>query len=56
MIIHKTCLKCAHCNMPLTLGKYASLDGKFYCKPHFKQLFMEKVFVRELSVSKALPY
>ena len=24
------------------LGNYAALKGKFYCKPHFKQLFAEK--------------
>ena len=28
--LHKTCLRCAHCNGTLTLGKYASLKGKFY--------------------------
>jgi len=41
-ILHKTCLKCAQCNTTLTLGKYAALEGKFFCKPHFKQLFLEK--------------
>jgi len=39
---HKTCFKCEHCQCTLTLGKYAALNGKFYCKPHFKQLFAEK--------------
>jgi hypothetical protein len=24
------------------LGKFAALEGKFYCKPHFKQLFALK--------------
>uniref|UniRef100_A0A803TTB9 LIM zinc-binding domain-containing protein n=1 Tax=Anolis carolinensis TaxID=28377 RepID=A0A803TTB9_ANOCA len=24
------------------LGNYASLHGKIYCKPHFKQLFKSK--------------
>merc|ERR1711963_969943 len=39
---HKTCMKCAHCNKTLGLGNFASLGDKYYCKPHFKQLFAEK--------------
>lgn len=39
---HKACLKCDHCHCVLKLGSYASLNGKFYCKPHFKQLFKTK--------------
>ena len=39
---HKTCLKCEECNKVLSLGNYASLNRKFYCKPHFKQLFQSK--------------
>jgi len=41
-IFHKTCFKCCHCNNILKLGNYASLEGKYYCKPHFKQLFATK--------------
>jgi len=41
-IFHKTCLRCAHCNNALKLGNYAALGGKYYCKPHFKQLFALK--------------
>uniref|UniRef100_A0AAZ1XQ43 LIM zinc-binding domain-containing protein n=1 Tax=Oreochromis aureus TaxID=47969 RepID=A0AAZ1XQ43_OREAU len=26
----------------LSLGSFASLQGEFYCKPHFKQLFKSK--------------
>jgi len=39
---HKTCLKCSHCKCTLSLGNYASMQGIFYCKPHFKQLFATK--------------
>ncbi|KAL6057210.1 Zinc-binding domain present in Lin-11, Isl-1, Mec-3 [Balamuthia mandrillaris] len=39
---HKSCLKCEHCQCVLKLGNYAALDGKYYCKPHFKQLFALK--------------
>jgi hypothetical protein len=41
-IFHKSCFRCAHCNGALKLGTYASLQGKYYCKPHFKQLFALK--------------
>lgn len=39
---HKACFRCCHCNGQLKLGSYASLNGKYYCKPHFKQLFASK--------------
>lgn len=41
-IFHKTCLRCGHCKKVLSLGNYAALNGVFYCKPHFKQLFALK--------------
>lgn len=41
-IFHKTCLRCGHCSKVLSLGNYAALNGVFYCKPHFKQLFAVK--------------
>jgi len=41
-ILHSNCLRCAHCSNKLSAGKYASLAGKYYCKPHFKQLFALK--------------
>jgi len=39
---HKTCFRCAHCNNIIKLGNFAALNGKLYCKPHFKQLFASK--------------
>ncbi|XP_010146357.1 PREDICTED: xin actin-binding repeat-containing protein 2 [Eurypyga helias] len=39
---HKSCFRCHHCGSQLRLGNYASLHGKIYCKPHFKQLFKSK--------------
>ena len=41
-VMHKNCLRCAHCNGLLSAGKYAAVSGKFFCKPHFKQLFALK--------------
>ncbi|KAI8916822.1 hypothetical protein BC831DRAFT_516761 [Entophlyctis helioformis] len=41
-VFHKGCLKCTHCKSTLKMGNLASLDGKYYCKPHFKQLFKLK--------------
>ena len=39
---HKKCFRCSHCNNAVSLGGYAALQGKIYCKPHFKQLFKSK--------------
>lgn len=39
---HKSCLRCQHCQVQLSLGNYASMEGEFFCKPHFKQLFAAK--------------
>jgi len=41
-IFHKSCLKCSHCDVRLSLGNYAGMGGRFFCKPHFKQLFATK--------------
>ena len=47
---HKTCFKCEQCKKNLSLGTYAALSGKFYCKPHFKQLFRLKGNYDEVSI------
>ncbi|CAB1451040.1 unnamed protein product [Pleuronectes platessa] len=39
---HKNCFRCEHCRGKLSLGNYASLHGRMYCKPHYKQLFKSK--------------
>nr|XP_019961699.1 PREDICTED: LIM domain and actin-binding protein 1-like [Paralichthys olivaceus] len=39
---HKNCFRCEHCRGKLSLGTYASLHGRMYCKPHYKQLFKSK--------------
>uniref|UniRef100_A0A8C6TEH2 LIM zinc-binding domain-containing protein n=2 Tax=Neogobius melanostomus TaxID=47308 RepID=A0A8C6TEH2_9GOBI len=39
---HKSCFRCEHCKGTLSLGNYASLHGRMYCKPHYKQLFKSK--------------
>jgi len=41
-VFHKACFKCAHCNNIIKLGNFAALEGRYYCKPHFKQLFALK--------------
>lgn len=41
-LFHKSCLRCEHCQVVLSLGNYASMNGVTYCKPHFKQLFAVK--------------
>merc|ERR1712137_801928 len=42
IVFHKGCMKCEHCKCTLSLGNFAALNGKYYCKPHFKQLFQTK--------------
>ena len=42
VIFHKFCFKCEYCKSTLKLGTFASMDGHYYCKPHFKQLFTVK--------------
>lgn len=39
---HKSCFRCEHCRGKLSLGNYASLHGRMYCKPHYNQLFKSK--------------
>jgi len=41
-VFHTSCFKCAQCNSVLKLGNYAGLKQKYFCKPHFKQLFKLK--------------
>jgi len=41
-VFHRNCFRCDHCKGLLKLGSYAALDGKYFCKPHFKQLFALK--------------
>lgn len=42
-IYHKQCLKCEKCKKTLQLGNYAAIEGTFYCKPHFSELFKLRV-------------
>jgi Ca2+-binding EF-hand superfamily protein len=39
---HSACFKCDVCKGRISPGNYASLQGKYYCKIHFKQLFALK--------------
>ena len=41
-VYHKKCFCCEVCKKAVSLGGYAALEGKVYCKPHFKQLFALK--------------
>ncbi|XP_007936004.1 LIM domain and actin-binding protein 1 [Orycteropus afer afer] len=41
-VFHLSCFRCSYCNNKLSLGTYASLHGRIYCKPHFNQLFKSK--------------
>ncbi|KAA8585433.1 hypothetical protein FQN60_004127 [Etheostoma spectabile] len=42
LVFHSTCFCCKHCNAKLSLGTFAALQGEFYCKPHYQQLFKSK--------------
>ncbi|KDO39276.1 hypothetical protein CISIN_1g042895mg, partial [Citrus sinensis] len=41
VVYHKSCFKCSRCKGTLKLSNYSSLEGVFYCKPHFEQLLKE---------------
>ncbi|KAJ0001196.1 hypothetical protein NQD34_006216 [Periophthalmus magnuspinnatus] len=41
-IFHSRCFCCLQCNTKLSLGNYTALQGKFYCKAHYQQLFKSK--------------
>ena len=41
-LFHKRCFKCEKCQMQLGMGNYACLQGQFFCKPHYQQMFKEK--------------
>ena len=46
VVFHKgKCFVCEECGNCLRPGNYASLAGKYYCKPHFKKLFQVKGFL-----------
>ncbi len=42
VIYHKQCFRCEVCKKAVSLGGFAALEGKIFCKPHFKQLFALK--------------
>ncbi|XP_017275002.1 LIM domain-containing protein 2 [Kryptolebias marmoratus] len=42
LVFHSACFCCKHCKAKLSLGTFAALQGEFYCKPHFQQLFKSK--------------
>ena len=43
---HRTCFRCSHCNCQLKIGGYSlskgdgGTKGKFFCTPHYRQLFL----------------
>ncbi|KAJ6239299.1 enolase-phosphatase e1 [Anaeramoeba flamelloides] len=39
-VFHKRCLRCKQCNKLLSTGNYKYIEGKFFCGPHFKQIFL----------------
>ena len=43
LVMDLACFRCSECKSQLKAGNYASMDGKIWCKPHFKQIFLSKV-------------
>src|SRR5690242_16373416 len=41
-VFHKACFRCSKCTNVISLGKYASMEGVFFCKPCFKKNFFTK--------------
>ncbi|XP_048268902.1 uncharacterized protein LOC100649516 isoform X13 [Bombus terrestris] len=41
-IFHKQCFRCQQCNCVLRMDTFTLNNGKLYCIPHFKQLFITR--------------
>lgn len=41
-VFHPTCFRCTRCECKLNPSDFSKSDGKYYCKPHFAELFMVK--------------
>ena len=41
-MFHKACFRCSDCRTTLKPGNFTALDGQFFCKPHYKQRFLQK--------------
>ncbi|XP_026280743.2 uncharacterized protein LOC113208097 isoform X13 [Frankliniella occidentalis] len=41
-LFHKGCFRCMQCSCILRMESYTLNNGKLYCIPHFKQLFISK--------------
>ncbi|XP_044764117.1 uncharacterized protein LOC123320762 isoform X10 [Coccinella septempunctata] len=41
-LFHKSCFKCKECNSILRMDSYTYNQGRLYCTPHFKRLFITK--------------
>ncbi|XP_026301398.1 uncharacterized protein LOC409665 isoform X24 [Apis mellifera] len=41
-IFHKQCFRCLQCNCVLRMDTFTLNNGKLYCIPHFKQLFITR--------------
>jgi hypothetical protein len=39
--MHKTCFRCLTCDRQLSLGNFAAVAGKLYCKVHYFELFAQ---------------
>ncbi len=46
LFFHRSCFRCSHCNCQLKIGGYSLSKGdggergKFFCTPHYRQLFL----------------
>ena len=55
---HRNCFRCSHCNCQLQMGNYSFIKGeggekgKFFCCPHYRQLFLSHPEVINYSRAK----
>ena len=55
---HRNCFRCSHCNCQLQMGNYTLSKGeggeigKFFCSPHYRQLFLSHPEVINYSRAK----
>eukprot|EP00050_Salpingoeca_kvevrii_P022717 m.131067 g.131067 ORF g.131067 m.131067 type:complete len:647 (+) comp9803_c0_seq1:592-2532(+) len=41
---HQSCFRCETCKKPLQSNNYSQLDDRYYCPPHYEQMYKSEMF------------